>query len=100
MLELRRAMLGPLRCPSQTGAFLFAVYFSPSSKPSTGADPEGSRETMSSPSARFCLYARRRVRLALGVGEERRATARAFRAAPRPGCPSLCVLSLGQARES
>src|SRR5438477_12734735 len=54
---------------------------------------------MSEPERALLSFARRRVRLALGVGEERRGP-RCLCAAQRPGCPSLCVLSLGQARES
>jgi MFS family permease len=43
------------------------------SKPSTAANPERLRETVFEPERALLSFARRRVRLALGVGEERRA---------------------------
>jgi len=46
------------------------LFNPPSSQPSTAANTEGIRETMFEPER--AVFARRRVRLALGVGEERR----------------------------
>src|SRR5438105_6089099 len=54
---------------------------------------------MFEPERALLSFARRRVRLALGVGEERRAP-RCLCAAPRPGSPFLWVLSFGEAKES
>src|SRR5438552_18648877 len=54
---------------------------------------------MFEPERALLSFARRRVRLALGVGEERRVP-RCLCAAPRPGSPFLWVLSFGEAKES
>ena len=56
---------------------------------------------MFEPERALLSFARRRVRLARGLPEERRVPLECFsQAAPRPGSPFLWVLSFGEAKES